>query len=130
MFFKFREPLPFRELNETFNQLEKIFADTDSLFSKPNNSYSESDDEYLVEFSVPGHSKETVEVSIADSYVCCVAKPTDESSSLAKNHSVKFRLPSNIDESKIEATVKNGILTIAIPKSSKKLAKGSKIEVK
>jgi HSP20 family protein len=41
-----------------------------------------------------------------------------------------FQLPDNIDDAKIEATFKNGVLSVTLPKSAEAQQQTKKIEVK
>lgn len=41
-----------------------------------------------------------------------------------------FRLPEDVDSAKIETTLKNGLLTVVLPKKAQALKPATKIEVK
>lgn len=108
----------------------RFFEDFDSVFLKKYEDYLVTDleSEHVLEVILAGHSKETVEINVADSHLHVIARPANAKSGLVKSHSFRFKLPAEIDESGISAKIENGILRIEIPKS-KKTAKISKVKV-
>jgi HSP20 family protein len=96
------------------------------------------DAEVVVKAEVPGFDKKDISISIADGVLTIKGETKAESkeekgdyykreissSSLARSIS----LPSNVDESKVIANLKNGILEIKLPKSES--SKARKIEVR
>lgn len=95
------------------------------------------DAEVVIKAEVPGFDKKDINISIADGVLTIKGQTKSESkeekgdyyrreissSSLARSVS----LPSNVDESKVVANLKNGILEITLPKSES--SKPRKIEV-
>lgn len=95
------------------------------------------DSEVLIKAEVPGFDKKDINVSIADGILTIKGQSSSESkeekgdyyrreissSSLARSVS----LPSNVDETKVVANLKNGILEITLPKSE--TSKPRKVEV-
>ena len=95
------------------------------------------DSEVVIKAEVPGFDKKDINVSIADGILTIKGQSSKESkeekgdyyrreissSSLARSVS----LPANVDESKVAANLKNGILEITLPKSE--TSKPRKVEV-
>ena len=99
----------------------------------------ESENELSLSFEIPGVSPEQIELT-ADSGVLTVRGEKSEARREDGQHqyhlversygsfSRSFRMPKNLDESKIEATFANGVLTVSIPKAA--LPQPRKIEVR
>lgn len=94
-------------------------------------------DEILVIADVPGADEKTVDVTLEKSVLTIYAYPpveTVEDYSLTYGEygvgdfERKFTIPQDIDHEKIEAKVKNGVLTLHLPKAGP--AKARKIEVR
>jgi len=89
------------------------------------------DSEVVIKAEVPGFDKKDISVSIADGILTIESKEEKgdyyrreiSSSSLARSIS----LPGNVDESKVVANLKNGILEITLPKAE--TSKPRKVEV-
>ena len=100
------------------------------LFTKqdwaPNVDISETDKELIFRADVPDVKKEDVKVSIENGVLSIQGEKKHEKEETEKKYhrveryygkfSRSFTLPSYVDESKIEATFKNGVLKLHIPK--------------
>lgn len=99
---------------------------------------SETDDEYIVKAEVPGIEPKDVEVSIVDGVLTIKGQKKREEEKKKENYhrversygefSRSIRIPSPVQEDKIEAKYKNGVLRIVLPKVEE--AKKKTIEVK
>jgi HSP20 family protein len=115
---------PFTLLNEMF---------TDSLLKRGNYSInfpavnlSESDDQYTLELSAPGFSKEDFKVEVSDGCLVISGEKKEEKSENNKKFSRKefsygsfrrsFSLNDDVNEEAITASYENGILKINLPK--------------
>ncbi|HUQ19221.1 MAG TPA: Hsp20/alpha crystallin family protein [Gemmatimonadaceae bacterium] len=126
-------------------EIDKLFEDTFGGREGGNNTWTpavdikENQNELTLDVELPGINPENVEIT-TDSGVLTVrgekhsARKEDEQS---RFHVVErtygsftrsFQLPSGVDESRIEATCDNGILSIHIPKAA--LPQPKKIEIK
>lgn len=88
-------------------------------------SVSESDEEYLVIMDLPGLSSEDVQATFHEDVLTLKGKRAVEIPQGYKTHRQEreaiefeqsFKLPAEIDVSKVDATVKNGVLTVTLPK--------------
>jgi len=94
-------------------------------------------DEILLIADVPGADEKSVDITLEKSILTLYAYPPTEN---VENYSLsyseygvgdferKFMIPQDIDHEKIEAKVKNGVLTLHLPKAGP--AKARKIEVR
>jgi HSP20 family protein len=99
----------------------------------------ESENELTLSLEIPGVAPENIQLT-ADNGVLTVSGEKAETRKEGEQHqyhlversygsfSRSFRMPKNLDESKIEATFEHGVLTIHIPKAA--LPQPRKIEVR
>jgi len=138
---------PFNELNRIRNEIFRIFEDpfaalapSTSFFEgwEPNIDIYEDKDKISVKAELPGMKKEDFQVSL-DGNTLTVAgerKHEEEHGEGETYRAERFfgrfqrsiTLPQQVDPKKIQATYKDGVLTITLPKSEE--AKSKQIEVK
>jgi len=110
----------------------------DNIFNKdhqndfsPKVDISETDESFNFQFAVPGMNKSDLSIEINKGHLIVSGERKfdnkDENFHSIENgfgkFSRSFQLPDNIDESKINASHKNGILNISIKKDAKTLIK-------
>jgi HSP20 family protein len=106
-----------------FNLVDTFFEGTKN---KSTNGYvstyrTEDENEYKVEFVVPGLTKKDITVLLdGDLLKVSYEKPEDSTNTFIDSFERTYTLPENINEKKIDAKVENGILTIRLPKLQKK----------
>ena len=108
-----------KTMNETFTN-GTTFPNVHSVtFLRGYESY-EKDNNTILELKVPGFSKKDVEVSIDDDilYITADSGGKDELGFRSNSIKKRFNLPKNSNASEIEASVKDGLLTITIPKNT------------
>ena len=95
-----------------------------------------ADDEYLVEAFLPGVSAEDLDIQIESNVVTLkgeisIERKEDDRYLLQERPSGMFQrsieLPDDVEADKVEAELKNGVLTLRLPKSE--LAKPRKIKI-
>jgi len=84
----------------------------------------ETADALVVVADVPGATKEAVDINVEDGLLTIKARPEYESRGDAYveefglvNFYRQFQLPDAVDQEKIEAQYKHGVLTITLPKA-------------
>jgi HSP20 family protein len=92
----------------------------------PSANIQETNNEYIVELSVPGLKREDFKVDIEDNVLTVSSETREEKKSEEKNYKRKefsyssftrsFSLPENVAEEKINAKYTDGVLEITIPK--------------
>jgi len=139
---------PFRELEEMSDRLNRMFARPAARTNGketmivadwvPTVDISETDGEYEIKAEIPDVKKEDVKVTLEDGVLTIQGERKREKEEKGKKyHRVErsygsfvrsFGLPDLIDEEKVKAEFKDGVLNLHLPKSEK--AKPKAIEVK
>jgi HSP20 family molecular chaperone IbpA len=96
------------------------FTSDSSYGVKLNTDDSEYDieltkDGAYISFEVPGYTKDNLEISIEDRVIRIKGERIINKKGDVKNILHKYKVDSNFNESNIEATVSNGILTLFLP---------------
>jgi len=94
--------------------------------SVPPHNIMETENDFQIEFSVPGSNKKDFEIEVENDNIKIIKKKQDLDTT--NNYSRKefnysffeksFYLPESIDQSKISSKYDNGILRISLPKKS------------
>jgi HSP20 family protein len=137
---------PWREMEDLFDRYVKSFgglrAGTQEPIAtgdwSPRVDISETDGEFVVKAEIPEVKKEDVRVTVEHGVLTLQGERKQEKEEKGKKfHRIEryygsfrrsFSLPENVDESKVAASFKDGMLTIQLPKTSQ--AKPQSIEVK
>lgn len=139
---------PFRELEDMSDRLNRMFARPAARTNGketmivadwvPTVDISETDGEYQIKAEIPDVKKEDVKVTLEDGVLTIQGERKQEKEEKGKKyHRVErsygsfvrsFGLPDVIDEEKVKAEFKDGVLNLHLPKSEK--AKPKAIEVK
>jgi HSP20 family protein len=139
---------PFRELEEMSDRLNRMFARPATRTNgketmivadwTPTVDISETDGEYQIKAEIPDVKKEDVKVTLEDGVLTIQGERKQEKEEYGKKyHRIErsygsfvrsFSLPDVIDEEKVKADFKDGVLSLHLPKSEK--AKPKAIEVK
>ncbi|GAB4368988.1 MAG: Hsp20/alpha crystallin family protein [Kiloniellaceae bacterium] len=100
---------------------------------------SEDDKAYHVTAELPGMSEKDVEVTFADNMLTIAGEKKEEKEVKEKDYHRRersfgsfrrsFTLPAEVDEDKISATFKDGVMTIELPKSKSAQKKAKKITI-
>lgn len=126
-------------MNDSMKTLDNFFNSLWSDYSStriPPVDLSETDNEFILEAELPGYNEGDVNVNV-DKHVLHIsakAAARDEKKHYLLKERVlrgfnrSFTLPENVDEEKISATFRNGVLTISVPKVPEE--KPKKIEVR
>jgi len=131
-----------REINKLFesffqggNQADEAFA---SSYWTPAVDIAEQENQYLVKMELPGVAREDVKISLESNILTVRGEKKQEKEEKDKNFyrversygsfQRSFTLPSSVKSDKIDAVFKDGVLSVALPKSEE--AKPKQIEVK
>ena len=139
------------------SDLSKLHNDIDDLFGSffrgwewpsaltrgtrsvwPAMDVQESENEIIVKAEVPGCKAEDVDISVHGNMLTITGEKKQEEEKEGKGYYYMERsygsfrrdinLPSEVDTSKIDASCKNGVLSIKLPKAEK--AKAVKVQIK
>jgi HSP20 family protein len=140
---------PFRELEELSTRFSRLFnqpfgrrpvEDEGSLMAEwaPAVDVQETDGEYLIKADLPEVRKEDVRVELLDGMLCLRGERKQEKEEKGKRfHRIerayghferRLALPSEVDDQKVAAEFKDGVLQVHLPKSAS--ARPKAIEVK
>ena len=111
-------PIMFDEFFNDFFNVKPI--------SVPPHNIMETENDFQIEFSVPGSNKKDFEIEVENDNIKIIKKKqdldtTNNYSRQEFNYSFfekSFYLPESIDQSKISSKYDNGILRISLPKKS------------
>ena len=106
----------------------------------PRADISETDAEFCITAEVPGIKREDVKINIEDHVLNIRGENKQEKEEKGKtfhrieryygSFSRSFSLPENVNEDKIDAVFKDGVLTLTIPKTEVKKPKAIEIKAK
>lgn len=116
-------------INDLFRNVNTDIAPSkESLRSYPKANVIEHEQEFLIEMAIPGISKKAVQVKLEQNVLIVFAEaPSSEENNSPKYYTKgfdystferKFKLPKEVDLENINATHKNGVLTIRLQKRS------------
>jgi len=129
-----------REMNRMFDGFFHGTRDEDSALMAwtPAVDIAEHDDEYIVKVELPGINKEDVKITLESNILTIRGEKKQEKETKKENyHRVErsygtfqrsFTLPTTVKSDKIDASYKDGVLSVFLPKAEE--AKPKQIEVK
>jgi HSP20 family protein len=139
---------PFREMEDFFDRYSKALSWSRLGGSEimtggdwaPRVDIAETEKEFIIKAEVPEVKKEEVKISVDNGILSIRGERKQEKEEKGKKfHRVEryygsftrsFTLPDNVDETKIEASFKDGMLNIQIPKSEKSKPKAIDVKIK
>ena len=103
----------------------------------PSLDFSEKDGKYFLTAELPGINRDDISIKIEDGYVTVSGKKEEKIEEKESNYYLKetrygsfsrsFRLPGKVMEDKVDATYKDGVLTVMMPHEEEPAVK--KIEI-
>lgn len=136
---------PFRNMNEfvqrfwqdfPFGEITEKEFETEFM---PNVDISETDKQLTVKAELPGIAREDIDISLDENYLIIKGEKKQEKEETGKHfHRVErtfgsfyrsLRLPTVVEKDKIDATFKDGVLTIVLPKSEEAKKKITHVNV-
>jgi len=128
---------PFRRSlfdSEPFRRSEAVFG------AIPAVDVAETDKAYEITAELPGMSDKNVEVKLTGGVLTIKGEKQEEKEEKKKDYYLHernfgafqraFQVPDGVDADKIEASFKNGVLTVTLPKSAETQKSAKKIDVK
>lgn len=135
-----------QEIDHVFNQFaggrRKPFGQLTAGNGKlsPRVNLSETDKEIDVTVELPGVEEKEIDVNLTDDILTIKGEKKIEAEESEGDYKIiersygsferSMRLPCEVNSDKVEATFKNGVLTVKLPKSPESTAKTQKIAIK
>jgi HSP20 family protein len=131
-----------REINRMFDSFFRgTLSDTDELTAwSPSVDIAERENDCVVKVELPGVSKDDVRITLQDNTLTIRGEKKQEKESKESNyHRVErsygsfqrtFTLPTAVRADKVDASYKDGILSITLPKAEEAKAKQIEVRVK
>jgi HSP20 family protein len=134
-----------REVNRLFDDVRRSFDSRfaaldpiSSLRAWPNVEISETDKEIKVTAEIPGLEEKDIDVLLNEGVLTLKGEKRSETEDKEKQFSERFygrferRIPLGleVEEDKIDARFKNGVLSIVLPKSAKAQSQVKRIAIK
>jgi len=129
-----------RLFQDFFGDSSLISGTRDGFEQMPAIDIVESEKDFKIKVELAGMDPENVEVSVTDGYMTVSGERTQEKEDREDNYLRRemsfgsFRrtisLPDSADNAEAEATFKNGILTIDVPKKAEAIHNPKKLKIK
>ncbi len=108
------------------------------LTFNPSSNVFETEDSFRLELSIPGYEKDQIKLSVENDLLIIKAEVTDTEEKEYKyakkefsvsNFEKSYRLSKNINQEKIDASFKNGVLIVSLPKKEEAISVKREIDV-
>lgn len=115
-------------------------GETPFSFAMPTVDVSEDDKAFHITADLPGMSEKDIDVTLSRDTLMIAGERREETEDKDRNYHFSerrfgsfrraFSLPDGVDRDKIDASFKNGVLSLTLPKSAEAQKRQKKIEVK
>ncbi|MBR0773436.1 Hsp20/alpha crystallin family protein [Bradyrhizobium diazoefficiens] len=126
--------------NRPFRSLARLERDLSKNFSAPAVDVAESDKAYEITAELPGLDEKNIDVKLANGGLTIRGEKKEQTEETKKDYYVSerrygsferyFPLPDDVNAEKIEATFKNGVLKVVLPKIEEAQKPAKTIDVK
>ena len=139
---------PFREMENVFDRYSKALSwprlGSQEIMTSddwaPRVDIAETEKEFIIKAEIPEVNKEEVKITVNNGVLSIRGERKKEKEQKDKKfHRIEryygsftrsFTLPDNVDETKIEASFKDGMLNLQIPKSKESKPKAIDVKIK
>jgi len=130
--------------NNPFDLFEKFFSDDEWLaprFRTPEIDVYEENNTYVLEADLPGLTEKDIKLEVRNGELTFSTAKTEKSEEKTKKNqwirrerrefqfARSFTLPEDVDESGIQATFKNGVLQVVMPKKPESAPKTFEVKI-
>lgn len=126
--------------NRPFRSLARLERNVNKSFSAPAVDVAESDKAYEITAELPGLEEKNIDIKLVNGGLTIRGEKKEETEEKKKDHYVSerrygsferyFTLPDGVNADKIEATFKNGVLKVVLPKTEEAQKPAKTISVK
>jgi HSP20 family protein len=127
------------QIDKFFNDALRAVGGGVSAWTPACNTF-EDEQGFWVQAALPGMDRKNIEIVVEDGVLVLKGERKEEASDETRTYFAReivwgafarsFRLPANVDTAKVEATYKDGILSIALPKREESKPRRITIETK
>jgi len=124
----------------SFFDIEPVWRAQSAMAAMPAVDVTETDKTYEITAELPGMDEKNIEVKVADGVLTIEGEKEEEKEKKEKDYYLSersfgsfqrsFKVPNGVDTDKIDATFKNGVLKVILPKSAEAQKAEKKITVK
>lgn len=126
-----------RLLNDAFNGFQIAPFSSGANFGWPSVEVSETDKDVKVTAELAGLEEKDIEVSVEDDVLTITGEKRTETDDKERRYSERYygrferrlALPGVIDDERVKATFKNGVLSVTLPKAQGAKAKTKRIPI-
>ena len=125
---------------DSFFGIDRRRQDLQSFDWTPRVNVEEADDRFVVTADLPGMKKEDIDIQLQENVLTIKGERKHEKEEKEKNYHIferscgtfqrAFTLPENVEMEKIDAEYRDGVLSIAIPKTEPAKPKEIRVKVK
>lgn len=129
-----------RPFGRTLFDVEPFWRGELSFDKAPAVDIAEKEKEYEITAELPGMDEKNIDVKFADGVLTIKGEKTEEKEEKKKDYYLSerrfglfqrsFQVPDGVDADKLEASFKNGVLTVVLPKSPEAQRREKKIPIK
>ena len=129
-----------RPVGRTVFDVEPFWRGELSFDKAPAVDIAEKEKEYEITAELPGMDEKNIDVKFADGVLTIKGEKTEEKEEKKKDYYLSerrfglfqrsFQVPDGVDADKLEASFKNGVLTVVLPKSPEAQRREKKIPIK
>ena len=126
-------------LNEMLNGMNRRDYHSGCDYNRPAANIIENEKDFMIELAVPGMKKDDFKISLEDDILSINVEQKEVDEKDEKNYTRRefrydgfcrsFSLPETVDQDKIKADYKNGILSLTLPKMEEAKIKGREIKI-
>ena len=126
-------------LNEMMNGMQRRPLHNSCDFNRPAANIMDNEKDFTIELAVPGMSKEDFNIKLDDDILSITVEREEKEEKEDKNFTRRefryegfcrsFSMPDIVDQEKIKADYKNGVLSVMLPKSEEAKVKGREIKI-
>lgn len=125
-----------REIEQAFHDFPRMMTSGGGAMA-PRLDVSETEDAFLVSAELPGVEMSELDVSLADDVLSIKGEKKIERDDETRHRSERYygafqrsiSVPKGVDPEAVTATMKNGVLTVTLPKPAEMKAAAKKIDV-
>ena len=126
-------------MNEMMNSMHRMPHHSGCDFNRPSANIIDNEKDFNIELAVPGMNKEDFKINVENDVLVISVERKEVEEKEEKNYSRReyrydgfsrsFSLPEIINQEKIKADYKNGVLNIMLPKGEEVKIKGRDIKI-